>query len=214
MKGLVRNNFYSMATNLQLAFAIAFILIFAPSVLGDVRILSMVLAVQSFMFVANTGSALNVDITSKWSNFELAMPVRRRDIVTARYISFGLLTLLGIFMSALTLLLTAFVFKTLIADDLIFGFACGVSLSLITASLMHPIMLKFGTEKNELIICICAGIAAGLFFIVFRISRPFIPNNLMISRQSVVGLVFVVFAMILFIVSYMVSLAIYKRKEL
>ena len=133
----------------------------------------MVLAMQSFMFVANIGTALNTDVTSKWSNFEITLPVRRVDIVKARYLSFLILILCGVFMSALTSFLTVFVFKKLSADALIFGLSFGVSLSLLTSSFMYPIMLKIGTEKNEIIIFACAGIAAVLFLVVLRLAAPF-----------------------------------------
>lgn len=214
MKGLVRNNFYSMETNLQLAFGISVILIFAPIIAGGESIFSIVLAIQSFIFVGNIGAALNVDVSSKWSNFELTMPVKRTDIVKAKYISFVFLILCGVFMSALTSLLSAFVIKTVSVDSIIWGVSFGVSLSFIATSLMYPAMLKLGTEKNELILMICAGLAATLIIFILKISIPFFSDNLIISRQSLAGLVSALFSIILFIISYVVSLTIYKRKDL
>lgn len=214
MKGLLRNNFYSMGTNLQVSFGISLILVFIPLLIGEDSIVSMVLAVQSFVFIANVGTALNTDITSKWSSFEITLPVKRKDIIKARYISFLVLIFCGIIMSALTSFLTVFVFKTLSADTIIFGFAFGVSLSLLTSAFMYPVMLKIGTEKNELIIFICAGIATALFLMVIRITAPFVSDNFIISKKSLIGIIFASFSLALFMLSYFVSLTIYKRKEL
>lgn len=213
MKGLLRNNFYSMGANLQLAFAMALAFVFVPLVIGKESIVTIILAMQAFVFIANTGTALNMDMTSKWSNFEITLPVRRKDIIKARYISFMLLILCGIFMSALTSFLTVFVFGTLSIDTVIFGFAFGVSLSLVTSSFMYPIMLKIGTDKNELIVFISAGIAAALFHTALKIMTPFVPDNFIIDENSLIGIIFTLLSLGLFIVSYFVSLAIYKKKE-
>lgn len=214
MKGLLRNNFYSMGTNLQLSFVISFVLIFIPLVLGEENIVPMVLSMQSFMFIANIGTALNTDITTKWSNFEITLPIKRKDIIKARYTSFLMLIMCGVFMSAVTSFLTAIVFETFTIDALIFGFAFGVSLSLLTSSFMYPIMLKFGTEKNEIIIFICAGIATALFLIVLKITAPFVSDNFIMNGKSLIGIIFTLVSIGVFILSYFVSLTMYKRKEL
>lgn len=214
MKGLLRNNFYSMGTNLQLAFGISFVLVFLPIVLARENIVVMVLAMQSFMFNANIGTALNIDITSKWSNFEITLPVKRSDIIKARYISFILLTLCGIFMSVLTSFFMFLVYESLSVDAIIFGFSFGVSLSLITSSLMYPIMLKIGTEKNEIIIFICAAVAVILFLRVLKIATPFVSDKFIIDGKALIGIIFLLISIGLFIISYFVSLTIYKKKEL
>lgn len=214
MKGLLRNNFYSMGTNIQLSFVISLVLLFVPLVIGEENIIPMVLAMQSFMFIANIGTALNTDITTKWSNFEITLPIKRKDIINARYTSFLMLILCGVFMSVLTSVLCIFVFKTFSIDAIIFGLVFGISLSLLTSSIMYPIMLKIGTEKNEIIIFISAGIAVALFLIVLKISAPFVSDSFIINRKSLIGIIFTLFSVMVFIISYFVSLTMYKRKEL
>lgn len=214
MKGLLRNNFYSMGSNLQLSFGIAFVLIFVPLFIGEDNIVAMVLGMQSFMFIANIGTTLNTDITSKWSNFEITLPVKRNDIIAARYISFLVLILCGVVMSGFTSFLTVMIFEKMSIDIIIYGFAFGVSISLITSALMYPIMLKIGTEKNEMIIFICAGIAVALFLSVLRIAAPFVPRDIGISGRSVVGIISVVVSIVVFVLSYFVSRGMYQRKEL
>ena len=117
-------------------------------------------------------------------------------------------------MSAFTSFLTVFVFKKLSADALIFGLSFGVSLSLLTSSFMYPIMLKIGTEKNEIIVFACAGIATALFMVVLRLAAPFARQNSAISAKSLVGIIFALVSIGFFVISYFVSLGIYKRKEL
>ncbi len=214
MRGLVRNNFYSLGSNLQLSFVVATFLMFVPIVIGEETLIPMVLAIQSFIFIANSGSALNVDITSKWSNFEITLPVKRSDIVKARYISFSVLLLFGLFFSVITSIFTAFVFQTISVNTLASGIMFGVSLSLITAALMYPIMLKIGTEKNEIIIFICAGIAVGIYMLIVLMLSPFSNEAVPFREKPLVNIVCTISAVVLFYVSYFVSLAMYKRKEL
>lgn len=214
MKGLLRNNFYSMGTNLQISFGLTLILAFVPLILGDENSIAMVLAMQSFMFIANIGTSLHTDVTSKWNQFEITLPVKRSDVIKTRYLSFLILILCGIFMSVFTVLLSSFVFKTLSASGIIFGYAFGISLSLITAGFMYPIMLKIGTEKNELVIIICAGIAAVLFQVFLTIAAPFVPDNGIMNERAMLAVIFALFSIGLFLLSYFVSLSMYQRKEL
>ena len=84
-----------MASNIQLSFIIAAVMALVPIVFREDMLLSMILAVQIFIFVVNTGTSLRVDETSKWSKFELTLPVRRHTIVRAKYVTFVLLILMG-----------------------------------------------------------------------------------------------------------------------
>lgn len=214
MKGLVRNNFYSLGSNLQLSFIVATFLMFVPIVIGVEIVIPMVLAVQSFIFIANSGSALNVDVTSKWSNFEITLPVKRSDIVKARYISFSVLLLCGLLFSTITSILAVFIFQTINSNIFVSGIVFGMSLSLITAALMYPIMLKVGTEKNEIIIFICAGVAVGIYMLIAFMVSPFANDTVAMLEKPLVNIVCIITAVVLFGASYFVSLAMYKRKEL
>lgn len=214
MKGLLRNNFYSMGTNLQLSFGLTFFLAFVPLILGEEKSIAMVLAMQAFMFIANIGTSLHTDVTSKWNSFEITLPVKRSDVIKTRYLSFLILILCGIFMSMLTVLLSSFVFQDLDINGIIFGYAFGIAISLTTAGFMYPIMLKIGTEKNELIIIICAGIAAVLFQIFLRLAAPLVPDDGNINQRAMLAVIVAFISIGLFVISYFVSRAMYQKKEL
>ncbi len=214
MRGLVRNNFYSLGSNLQLSFLVAIFLMFVPAIIGNEMFIPMILAVQSFIFIANSASALTVDVTSKWSKFEITLPIKRSDIVKARYISFTILLLCGLLLSVITSIFTALVLQIFDFDLFLSGILFGVSLSLITAGLTYPIILKIGTEKSELIMFLCTAIAAGIFILIGVITSPFVNNSVKFFEKSLVNTTCTIVAILLFVVSYYISLAMYKRKEL
>lgn len=102
MKGLIRNNFYSMESNLIISFIMATALVFMPLFIKNIMIYPVIIAVQIFLFVVNTGTALHADNVAKWDKFELTLPIKRCMIIGAKYITFMLLILLGLVMGLCT----------------------------------------------------------------------------------------------------------------
>ncbi|MFD1907167.1 ABC-2 transporter permease [Paenibacillus rhizoplanae] len=93
------------------------------------------------------GASLQMDEASKWNRFELTMPIRRRTVIHAKYLSFLMLILMGSAVSLVTLALT-YVSKGDIAHlNLSTGYTFGLSLSISTLAIYYPVILKFGVEK-------------------------------------------------------------------
>lgn len=163
MRGLLLNNIYSMQDNLKISLGIAFLLIFVPFAVGDPTLLNAVIAAQIFVFAVNVGSSLQVDETSKWSRMEITLPIKRKTIIYAKYLSFIMLILTGTAVSLFTPLL----FHLRGADpagtiELSAGYSFGLSLSLSTISIFYPAILKWGVEKTEMMIFVASGISFGI----------------------------------------------------
>ncbi|MFC4305973.1 ABC-2 transporter permease [Cohnella boryungensis] len=211
MRGLIRNNLYSMASNIRLSLIMAAFLALVPLVLKETSMIPMIFAVQIFLFVANTGASLRVDETSKWNKFELTLPIRRRTVIGAKYVSFSLLILLGVLMSLLTLALAYVTGVQLDSQLVMYGYGFGLTLSIASVALMYPIMLKMGTEKNELVVFLSGFGAVGIMLILAVILSPVTGG--MQLRHPLVGMVSTCTSTILFAVSYFVSVRIHQRKE-
>ena len=91
MKGLIRNTFYSMENNIKLAFLMAGFLILTPLITREPVVLSMITAVQIFIFIANVGTSLQADEISNWNRFELTLPVNVKSLILEKFISFCIL---------------------------------------------------------------------------------------------------------------------------
>ena len=70
MKGLIRNNFYAMEGNMGISFIVAAFLAIMPVFLKNSSFIPIILAIQIFIFVVNTGTSLHADTTAKWNKYE------------------------------------------------------------------------------------------------------------------------------------------------
>lgn len=210
MKGLIRNTFYSMESNIKIAFLMSGALIFVPFITNDPAILSMIIAIQIFIFIANVGTSLHADQVSKWNKFELTLPVKKNTVILAKYISFCMLIVFGFIISILTgiIIMTTSTFRI---NSLIWGYEYGLTLSVIVAAIMYPTMLKIGTEKNELIILLSAFLAGMFMLLIALLLSPF--TNGMNLRAPLVGAISVCISPLLLLISYFISLRVYKNKE-
>lgn len=211
MKGLIRNTFYSMENNIIIAFLMSGFLIFVPFINKESTILCMIISVQIFIFIANVGTSLHADNVSKWNKFELTLPVSKTTIILSKYISFCMLILLGFIISILTGIILMFTTSTFNITSLLWGYEYGLTLSIIVASIMYPTMLIIGTEKNELIILLSACLAVTFMMLIALLLSPF--TNGMNLYSPLVGTTLVCISPILLLISYFVSLQVYKNKE-
>lgn len=211
MKGLIRNNFYSMGSNVKISFIIALFLSVVAFFVKHSAFIQMIIAMQVFIFIVNVGTSLHADVVSKWNRFELTLPVKHNDIIKAKYISFAMLFLLGVVMGSITAISVCVTSGLSNMPSVLYGYEFGLTLAATTAGIMYPLMLKIGTEKNELIM-ILSGIASiGLLVLISAILTPL--TGEMNMKHSLVGIVSTIVALTIFVISYFVSTRIYRQKE-
>ena len=191
MKGLIRNNFYAMEGNMGISFIVAAFLAIMPVFLKNSSFIPIILAIQIFIFVVNTGTSLHADTTAKWNKYERI--------------------LLGVAMSLLTLFCAAAAGIILNLADLAAGYGYELTLSGISIGIMYPVMLKTGTDKNELILIFSAfgsvGIRLGTAFVL----SPWTEG--MNLQHPLVNILSALAALVIFAGSYFASLGIYRHKE-
>lgn len=214
MRGLLRNNIYSMESNIKMSVAISLFLM-AVTWLVRGQVVSMLLAMQIFIFIANMSTSLQVDENSRWAKFELTLPVRRSAIIEAKYLSFLFLILLGIITSIPTCVGLVLMGRESYLPQIIYGYEFGISLAVITVALLYPPLLKLGAGKSELLFCLGAVGAVLLMGIVS--TAVFIVKTFMIKNlepgYSLAGVSTVVFGFGLLALSFLISRRIYEKKE-
>lgn len=211
MKGLIRNNFYSMESNLMVSFIMAAALVFSPLIINTPTVYPMIIAVQVFLFVVNTGTALHADEVAKWNKFEITLPIKRNTIVGAKYITFAILIFCGLFLSSCTAICINFSGQIWNFSSILWGYEYGLVLSIISVSLMYPIILKIGTEKNELVLIFSAFAAIALMCLIAAVLSPL--TGEMNLQHPLVGMVSISVSLLMFIISFVVSVSIHKNKE-
>lgn len=200
-----------MENNIKISFSIAlFSAVVSFFVKQDVLI-QMIIAMQLFIFIVNVGTSLHADVVSKWNKFELTLPIKSNDIIKAKYISFAILILLGIVMGSITAIYAYVTSGVSNVQSIFYGYEFGLTLSAATAGIMYPLMLKLGTEKNEMIMILSAIAAVGLLVLLSAILTPLTGEVNM--KHPLVGIVSSIVAVVIFIGSYFVSVKIYRHKE-
>lgn len=169
------------------------------------------IAIQIFLFVVNIGTSLRADEVSKWSKYEITLPVRRSDLVLAKYISIVILLLAGVLMGAVTILLARISGQVMAPAILLRGFTFGLALSFFSIAVMYPLVLKWGTEKSELILIVSTFAAIGMQLLTAACLSGWTGG--MNMRHPLAEAASAVVAVVAFFVSYFVSVEIHKRKE-
>lgn len=211
MKGLIRNNFYSMESNIKISFLIALFLSVATLFVKHSAFIQVIIATQVFIFIVNVGTSLHADAVSKWNKFERTLPVKGNEIIKAKYISFAILFVFGITMGSITAISFFLTNGFSNIQSVLYGYEFGLTLAATTAGIMYPLMLKIGTDKNELIMILSAIASIGLLVLVSAILTPLIGE--MNMKHSLVGMVSTMVALGIFIGSYFISIKIYQSRE-
>lgn len=217
MKGLIRNNFYSVSSALKLTIAFCMVVNFAVMIkverfLTNDGFLSVLILGQIGAFVGLTGTALQKDNVSKWSKYERTLPVKIRDIVMARYISFLSFSVIGILLATLTVVLLSVISDQPMNGERIgYGYSFGITFAFLVPALLYPLVLKFGSDKSEIMLIISVAITLFLFNTGSVILTPYLVN--LNNANMIYRIACIVISVVMFISSYFISLYIYKRKE-
>lgn len=211
MKGLIRNNLYSMENSILIAFIISIFLAIVPFGGVNSALLPMIISIQIFVFVVNIGTSLRADEMAKWSKFELTLPIKRSNLVLAKYVSIIILILMGIVMGTATMVLSSYYGYSVDRPALIYGFEYGLTLSIFSTSIMYPLSLKLGAGKSEIIFIISAFATLGIMLLIAATLSPWTEG--MNLRHPLVGAVSSIVAIVAFVLSYFVSVIIHNRKE-
>ncbi|MBP1904535.1 uncharacterized protein YacL [Paenibacillus turicensis] len=211
MKGLLANNFYSTQENIRLSLIIALVVAIAALFLKEASFIPMIIAIQIFVFATNLGASLKMDAASKWNKFEITLPVTRRNIITAKYISFLFLILIGVATSLITVAFQG-LWGELNSKMIISGYGYGLQLSFSTIAIVYPLILKLGAEKSETLLFAAAGLSVGLRLLVWYLL--FLSDKTTNFKSSIiVDYVSLALALLMFVLSYFLSVRIHRNKE-
>lgn len=218
MKGLIRNNFYSMEDSLKLTSAINIMMAIGVSVLGIFNSfarswIAIVILLQMGSYAVQVASTLQKDVSSQWNKFEITMPVRRKDVVKAKYICFILNGVLGIAAALLTVIISQLLQIDINVEKVFLSITFGIVIIFALPALMYPLLLIFGVDKTEMVLSISV-ILISILFVGSSVIFNYIMPDLSVYSNLVFRCSIIVISIILFIISYMFSVISYKKKEL
>lgn len=152
-------------------------------------------------------TAMSYDERSKWDRYALTMPVTRMNIVASKYI-LGLVFLVIAFVIA-TLFSLFFTNISLIQNVL--TNLTTLSIGIIIMSVIFPILFKFGVEKGRIFMMLILFAPTGIIALLARLGF-----NFSIVDEAIIKMLLnlsPVIAIIIFIISILISLNIYKKIE-
>ena len=159
-------------------------------------------------------TALAYDERSKWDMLASMMPYRPRDMVLSKYLLGIGAVLAAVILSCVAQTVINAVRHTAAEPGFIAGSAVMFCAGLITLSLLLPFMFRFGVEKGRIALFVIVGLAAVAAVFLSGKSEDaasfYASESISLSAvASVIGAA----AAVILIVSVLISVRIYSRKE-
>lgn len=213
MKGLLRNNFYA-ASSSAVMFSAVLLLWGIFVVTGSDPALLMGYVLSGMVgFSVNGIFSIQRELSSKWGKYKLTFPVRRAEIVRSYYISQLIWLLVGTLFAAVGAGL--FWHHHGLPFDLYIlpVFALGISVSFFTCAVFFPLFYWNGEERDEIFLVaalVCAiAVNAGLVTLL-----NLVPAVLGTVSAILVGTAALILcSTFFFVLSYLLTVKLYNRKE-
>lgn len=202
MKGLFRNNFFAVWINAKvfLIFMLLFAIVVTIIPEQTLQMYFIMIGIVGFSVIAAT--AIGNEFSLKWGKYKLTLPVKRTDIVRSLFLNqiFWIIvgTLFTGIASGLSYMIHGFSFDQF--SGIFSLFILAVSISFFMGAIFIPMIYLTGEDKIVVFLIISLFCAVGIAAMLFNI--PLFGNVIIITC-----------ALLLFAVSYPLTISIFKRKE-
>ena len=153
-------------------------------------------------------SVINQEMASRWHIHAMTLPYSRTQIVSAKYITVLIINLLTTVVSAAVLVICMAAFNNGSAEAILKMLFGGIGMGLMPAVVFLPASYKYydTVGGKRMIISIVAGASIG-------VSNMFIMERAQKSSLFGGGFVFMCLMIVLFIVSWILSIAFFRKKD-
>ncbi len=203
MKGLIINDIFSMKKLMKTMLVVFVAFGIAWAVMGQAETGAAIIGVLGVTYLLNLFS---YDEFYHWENYVAVLPLSRKQVVLARYLSFGLTVVVFQLVSVVYLLITG----SLDANGISTMF--GVLLMQIYVGIvLIPVSYKYGTQKGRFIYILLLGLP---FLLVIAASGwiSSLEQSSAFDLMGLLGIVVLIMLLLLF-VSFRWSVAILSKKE-
>lgn len=215
MKGLLKNNYYAMLPNTKvLLIVVSFLLVLNIGLKNQILMISYVLLCM-IGFPLNSVTSLQKESVTKWNKYKLTMPVTRAAIVRSYYVSLLLCLSVGIVFAGVgivpAIMLHGFPFDKNI--DIFMLLVAGASSSLFMGAIFLPLFYSGGEERGEMFLVISVLCGIGIVIGIIVCINILVPPPVTTMQLILSGIGMLVSALIIFAVSYPLTVAVYHKKE-
>ena len=217
IKGLMLKDFLNLKTYVKTLVAISILYIVVSFINNDLT--SFIPVIFPLLFGMMGISSFNYDNLSKSDAYISTFPVSKKDMVKARYLYILLITILGaIFGFVLCAILQLIKEGTISNMEEIASTSLGAFCGMIILQVFQiPIMYKFGAEKGRIIqmlaIVLIMVSVSGIISFAIKIS-PFSLESFLNMLVQYGLFIIAVGVLIVYLISYNVSIRIFNKKEM
>ena len=211
VKGLMTYEFYSASKN---------IVIFLAMTLG-VNLTTLIAGVPSFFALSVLFGILilpsafmgNVarDTFTKWDKLQLTMPIKRKNVIVSKYLIYFLAVLVGIIFTGICAGISSCLHERLLSyvlDYMFIWMPFSIGASFLACGIFYPIVYTIGDNKEEAIMFISIFGAIGFMFLIYTAGFAWG------FSQEIVAAVCVAFSVVIFAISFFITVKIYAKKDI
>lgn len=207
MLGLLLKEYYNLLRYGKTILGLAVFYLFFSIVMKNV---SFITSMVMLLFAIMTVTSFSYDDMAKWDKYAASLPVTRKKIVGAKYLLGVVLTLIGGLLSLLGIGIVSLIQEVPDLDVNLMIIAGTFTASFFYLALLLPVLYKFGAEKSRFIMLAVFFIPFGLVYLLNQtgITMPSEETIVTFLKLAPFGVI------LMYIISYFISCAIYKKKEL
>lgn len=216
MKGLIIKDLINMKKNFK--FMSIFVLIYA-FMSFTMESSSYFSSMFTLIFAMLTLSSYSLDEMAKWDAYALTMPISKENVVQGKYLFMLILSITGLVINTSIVILMNIIIKAEKITSGIGGGALGAALVILFYSISIPFITKFGVEKSRFIIIAIYMLPFLAGFGVFRLLKeryPEPPEALVRMAGFVMENIYLIIPILILVallISYLISIRIYQKKE-
>ncbi len=219
MMGLLYKDQMTIWSSYRKNFLLVVVLYTAMAYTLDMPFMLFALVFMGGLYIAST---LSFDEMSHWDAYARTLPVSAGQLVGAKYL-LALGWMGGSFVLAEVLLTACDLFKGRLRENLVYnltGCLVALGLVLIYYALTLPLSYKLGAARARSGVIVAIGISVGLVAFASYATKSGSPSvSSPITAMNEISLLFffcgglIAVGLVLFVISWMISTAIYKKKE-
>jgi ABC-type transport system involved in multi-copper enzyme maturation permease subunit len=211
VRGLILYFFYSSIENVITSLILTFICGIAVLITGVPAIFTMISIFGIVLLSCSFVICTTKDTASKWNKFQLTLPVKRNDVIAAKYLGHLVLLLAGLVIAGIFIVIGVVLYEIPIEDvkasALLIIPTC-IGTSLLACALFYPIAYTIAANREEALALACIFGSGAISALILWIGNT-------LNFQDRINAVFCIgIAVLLFIVSYIITKKMYAKKDL
>lgn len=203
MKGFLLNDLFSIRRLLKSIAIVYLVFMVAWGAVGKPQMAALMLGIMSVSYM---GNLFSYDEFYHWEKYQRVIPLSVRQVVLARYLSFGIAALVTLVLGLMYLLVMRVPLYEI--GVILMGTA---AMQMYTISVTVPIYYKLGVAKSRLIQLLVMLIPAGIFMGMITVLRKEF-SEFTVGVELILGGVFLVL-LIGILLSVRISIRIVRKKE-